>query len=147
MGQSPNGEYYTNNSDDYILVQGNADIQNDKVVPRVWTKQITRTADIGDIIFSVRAPVGSVGKSDYSVVIGRGVASIKGNEFIYQTLKKMNEFGYWTNISCGSTFESINSNDLKSANIMIPMQPEQEKIGTLFSNLDNLITLHQREQN
>src|SRR5690625_1509786 len=37
MGQSPNGENYTGNPDDYILVQGNADIKNGWVAPRVWT--------------------------------------------------------------------------------------------------------------
>ena len=88
MGQSPNGINYTDNPKDYILVQGNADMKNGLVVPRIWTKEVTKTADIGDLIFSVRAPVGEIGKTKYDIVIGRGVASIKGNEFIFQSLKK-----------------------------------------------------------
>ncbi len=145
MGQSPNGENYTENPDDHILVQGNADIKNGWVVPRVWTTQVTKSADKGDIILSVRAPVGDVGKTQYDVVLGRGVAGIKGNEFIFQTLNKMNLNGFWTRYSTGSTFESINSNDLKEALISIPEEAEQTKIGEFFEKLDNFITLHQRK--
>ncbi|WP_246092787.1 restriction endonuclease subunit S [Terrilactibacillus laevilacticus] len=145
MGQSPNGENYTENPDDYILVQGNADIKNGRVVPRVWTKQVTKTADKGDIILSVRAPVGDVGKTQYDVVLGRGVAGIKGNEFIFQTLNKMKSNGFWTRYSTGSTFESINSNDLKEALISIPKEQEQAKIGKFFEQLDTVIALHQKQ--
>ncbi len=48
-------------------------------------------------------------------------------------------------ISCGSTFESLNSDNIKNADVLIPDADEQEKIGEYFCNLDNLITLHQRE--
>ena len=139
MGQSPDSDYYTKNPSDHILVQGNADIKNGKVVPRVYTKQVTKTANTGDLIISVRAPVGDVGKTDYDVVLGRGVAGIKGNEFIYQTLQKMNCFGYWKRIIQGSTFESINSDDLREAIIFIPTLPEQIVIGNFFRNLDGQI--------
>ncbi len=145
MGQSPDSKNYTDNSKDYILVQGNADMKNGHVVPRVWTTQVTKEADVGDLILSVRAPVGDIGKSDYHVVLGRGVAAIKGNEFIFQYLVKMKITGYWTRYSTGSTFESINSNNIKEAEVLVPIEVEQDKIGNLFSNVDNLITLHQRE--
>ncbi len=113
MGQSPKGENYTENPDDYILVQGNADLSNGWVSPRVWTTQVTKTAKEGDIILGVRAPVGDVAKTQYDVVLGRGVAGIKGNEFIFQLLCKMKYDGFWARYSTGSTFDSINSNDLK----------------------------------
>ena len=145
MGQSPNSENYTKNPDDYILVQGNADMKNGRVVPRVWTTQITKKAEKSDLILSVRAPVGDIGKTDYDVVLGRGVAAIKGNEFIFQQLGKMKLTGYWTRYSTGSTFESINSNDIKDAKIMVPVEEEQQKIGSFFQQLDHLITLHQRK--
>ncbi len=145
MGQSPNSENYTENPSDYILVQGNADMKDGRVVPRVWTTQVTKTADKGDLILSVRAPVGDIGKTDYDVVLGRGVAAIKGNEFLFQSLGRMKQNGYWTKLSTGSTFESINSNDIKEAQILLPSLEEQQKIGTFFKTLDNTITLHQRE--
>lgn len=145
MGQSPDGSTYSDVPSDYILVQGNADLQNGWVSPRVWTSQMTKKADAGDLIMSVRAPAGAMGKTAYNAVIGRGVAAIKGNEFIYQLLVKMDSGGYWKALSCGSTFESLNSDNIKNADVLIPDVAEQEKIGEYFRNLDQLITLHQRK--
>ena len=145
MGQSPDGSTYSDVPSDYILVQGNADLQNGWVSPRVWTSQMTKKADAGDLIMSVRAPAGAMGKTAYNAVIGRGVAAIKGNEFIYQLLVKMDSEGYWKALSCGSTFESLNSDNIKNADVLIPDIAEQGKIGEYFRHLDNLITLHQRK--
>lgn len=145
MGQSPDGATYSDVPSDYILVQGNADLKDGWVLPRVWTTQKTKTADAGDIIMSVRAPAGATGKTAYNVVLGRGVAGIKGNEFIYQTLVKMDGDGYWKKLAAGSTFESINSDTVSGAEILIPQNiDEQNSIGELFKHLDTLITLHQR---
>ena len=146
MGQSPDGNTYSDEPSDYILVQGNSDLQNGWVCPRIWTTQITKKADAGDLIMSVRAPAGAMGKSAYNAVIGRGVAAIKGNEFIYQLLVKMDADGFWKTISCGSTFESLNADNIKNAEVKIPTTAEQIKIGGYFQQLDNLITLHQREE-
>ena len=145
MGQSPDGSTYSDEPSDYILVQGNADLQNGWVCPRIWTTQITKKADAGDLIMSVRAPAGAMGKTAYNAVIGRGVAAIKGNEFIYQLLVKMDADGFWKTLSCGSTFESLNSDNIKNAEVKIPTTAEQIKIGEYFQQLDNLITLHQRK--
>ena len=145
MGQSPDGSTYSDEPSDYILVQGNADLQNGWVCPRIWTTQITKKADAGDLIMSVRAPAGAMGKTAYNAVIGRGVAAIKGNEFIYQLLVKMDMDGFWKTLSCGSTFESLNSDNIKNAEVKVPITAEQVQIGNFFRQLDNLITLHQRK--
>ncbi|WP_416470467.1 restriction endonuclease subunit S [Streptococcus thermophilus] len=145
MGQSPNGETYSDTPNDYILVQGNADLVEGWVKPRLWTTQVTKRADKGDIIMSVRAPAGEVGRTNYDVVIGRGVAAIKGNDFIFQRLIKMNLDGYWKSLSAGSTFESLNSDDIKRAIFKIPSIHEQEYIGRFFETLDSFISLHQHK--
>lgn len=145
MGQSPDGSTYSDEPSDYILVQGNADLQNGWVCPRVWTTQITKKADAGDLIMRVRAPAGAMGKTAYNAVIGRGVAAIKGNEFIYQLLIKMDKEGYWKKDSTGSTFESLNSSSIKNAEIKLPTLEEQNKIGEYFQNLDSLIASQQQE--
>ena len=146
MGQSPDGSTYSETPSDYILVQGNADLKDGWVSPRIWTTQKTKTADVGELIMSVRAPAGAMGKTSYNVVLGRGVAGIKGDEFIYQSLVKMDSEGYWKKLVAGSTFESINSDSVNGAELMMPQDiAEQDRIGEYFSNLDNLITLHQRE--
>ena len=146
MGQSPDSINYTDNSDDTVLIQGNADLNNGIVVPRIWSSQITKKSYPNDIIFTVRAPVGEIARNPYFATIGRGVASFKGNDFLYQSLIQKKENNYWNNISAGSTFDSINSDQLKNVIIYLPKNNlEQEKIGELFTNLDNLITLHQRK--
>ena len=145
MGQSPSSKNYTDNPNDNILVQGNADLKDGKVIPRLWTKEITKTIDKDGIILTVRAPVGDVAKTDYKVVLGRGVAGIKGNDFIYQFLQKLQYNRHWVSLSSGSTFESINSNDIKDLIIDIPSIEEQNKISMLLNNVNSIITLHQRK--
>jgi len=146
MGQSPDGSTYSETPSDYILVQGNADLKDGWVFPRIWTTQKTKTAEAGDLIMSVRAPAGAMGKTSYNVVLGRGVAGIKGNEFIYQSLVKMDSDGYWKKLAAGSTFESINSNVVNGAELVVPQDiDEQNKIGEYFASIDRLITLHQRK--
>lgn len=145
MGQSPSSKNYTDNPNDNILVQGNADLKDGKVIPRLWTKEITKTIDKDGIILTVRAPVGDVAKTDYKVVLGRGVAGIKGNDYIYHFLQKLQNNQYWVSLSSGSTFESINSNDIKDLIIDIPSIEEQTKISILLNNVNSIITLHQQE--
>ena len=147
MGQSPDGSTYSDCPSDYILVQGNADLKDGWVFPRIWTTQKTKTADAGDLIMSVRAPAGAMGKTAYDVVLGRGVAGIKGNEFLYQILVKMDTDDYWKKLAAGSTFESINSDVVNEAEIVLPQDnDEQEIIGHFLKTLDGIITLHQRKR-
>ena len=144
MGQSPNGACYTDNPNDAVLVQGNADLKDGWVSPRVWTTEITKTAKSGDLIMSVRAPVGAMGKTAYDVVLGRGVAGIAGNEFLFQALSKKESEGYWSTVSAGSTFDSINGDELRNTPVDCPRSElEREAIGDCLSKVDSLITLHQ----
>jgi type I restriction enzyme S subunit len=127
------------------LVQGNADLKNHWVVPRVWTTEVTKTATPDDLIFSVRAPVGEIGRTAFPVVIGRGVASIRGGDYLYAYLEHLGESGYWSSVSVGSTFDAIGGDELRATAIWLPNNGEQCQIGAFFQRLDNLITLHQRE--
>ncbi len=142
MGQSPSSACYNEDKIGLPLIQGNADIKNRKTFPRVYTSDITKTCDVGDIIMSVRAPVGAISRSLHHACIGRGVCSIKpkqNSEFIYQFL--LNYENKWSRISQGSTFESINSSDITSTNVVLPLREEQEKIASFFSLIDKKIEL------
>ncbi|UXU49993.1 restriction endonuclease subunit S [Staphylococcus arlettae] len=145
MGQSPNSKNYTDDSQEMILVQGNADLKNGKVFPRVFTKEITKLANIGDILLSVRAPVGEIGISQMPVCIGRGVCSITSNLFIYYFLDYFNNENKWKKFSQGSTFESISGNEVRSLIIYSPSKTEQQKIGDFFSKLDRQIELEEQK--
>ena len=95
---------------------------------------------------SVRAPVGAMGKTAYDVVLGRGVAGIAGNEFLFQALSKKEAEGYWSTVSAGSTFDSINGDELRNTLVDCPRSElECETIGNCLSKVDSLITLHQRK--
>jgi type I restriction enzyme S subunit len=84
MGQSPDSRFYNTNNAGIPLVQGNADIDNRKTIIRNYTLQITKQAKKGDIIMTVRAPVGYIGKASYDCCIGRGVCAIScKNDYLY----------------------------------------------------------------
>lgn len=142
MGQSPSSSCYNERNIGLPLIQGNADVQGRKTAPRIYTSDITKTCNIGDIIMSVRAPVGAISKSIHDACIGRGVCSIKpkqSNEFIYQFLVKYED--KWSRISQGSTFESVNRTDITDTKVSIPSKEEQEKIASFFSLIDDKISL------
>ncbi|WP_345757707.1 restriction endonuclease subunit S [Ligilactobacillus salivarius] len=146
MGQSPNSKNYTNNQTGKILVQGNADLYKNKILKRVFTTEVTKTAVKNDILISVRAPVGDIAQNQYeSVVIGRGIASIKGNDFLYYQLEKMKNNGFWNKYIAGSTFESITGKDLKNTKIYTTNSDEERKIGNIFSSLTKIIQLQEHK--
>ncbi len=142
MGSSPKSEFYNENHDGLPLLQGNADIKNRLSVPRIFTSEITKECQVGDILMSVRAPVGSVAKSIHHACIGRGIAAIHSRkpdsqEFLYQWL--LSYEARWVNISQGGTFDAINSDDLKEVGLTTPFPAEQQKIADCLSSLDELI--------
>ena len=150
MGQSPSSTNYydTPIENSMILIQGNADIKHHNVKPRIWTTQITKIAIPKDVLLTVRAPVGEVAKNKYEAVIGRGMAALRGNDFLYYNLEKLKEVGYWERLSTGSTFESISSNDIRDTKIKIPSCKEQKKVYNFLSKVDQLIELeNQKLQN
>ena len=145
MGQSPSSSNYTENENDTVLIQGNADLINGKVVPRIYTSEVTKTANPGDIILTVRAPVGDLAINEYKSCIGRGVCSIEGNKFIYYFLQTLKDKHVWERLSQGSTFESINSNDIKNLNVKIPSEKTQKSISNFLTIIDNKIELLEKK--
>lgn len=147
MGQSPSSKNYLKSEikDSYVLIQGNADIKNNKIVPRVWTTQATKLSNPGDIILTVRAPVGELARNKFQAVIGRGVSAFKGNDFLFYYLQKLNIEGYWQHLSAGSTFESVSSKDIASTATELTSIAEQQKIGNLLAKLDRLLDLQQQK--
>lgn len=143
MGQSPHGSSYNTKSAGEVLVQGNADLVDGWVTPRIWTTEPTRIAEPGTLIMSVRAPVGAMGKTRHRVVLGRGVAGIRGNEYIFQYLTKLEQDSYWSSKSSGSTFDSVNGSEIRATQISVPPTlEEQQAIGAIFTNLDAAINQH-----
>ena len=141
MGQSPSSSSYNSEGIGIYLIQGNADIKDRKSNPRNWTSEPTKTCEIGEILMTVRAPVGAVAKALHSACIGRGMCSIIStqinNEFLYQFL--LSYENSWKRIEQGSTFTAINGNDIKKLKIPIPPIGEQQKIAKILSIWDESI--------
>ncbi len=146
MGQSPKSSNYTNNDQDMVLVQGNADMKKGQIYPRIYTTEITKLAEIDDILLSVRAPVGELAIAQLRACIGRGVCAINANKFVYYNLELFKVRNTWKLFSQGSTFESISGNEIKKINFQIPIsKSEQQKIGEFFSKLDRQIELEEQK--
>lgn len=148
MGTSPKSESYNDFENGLPLIQGNADIKNRRSNPRIWTSEITKECQPKDILMSVRAPVGTIAISNHHACIGRGIASIKAKkehsqDFIYHWLLWFEP--KWVSFSQGSTFESINSDDIKSLKISVPTIKEQEKIAQVLTLADREIDLYKEQ--
>ena len=139
MGQSPDSNSYNNDGIGMPLVQGNADMKNRITVPQRYSSEPTKVVDKDAIILSVRAPVGTVGRSNQKVCLGRGVCGIVcgEQEFMYQYLLKHENS--WKNIEQGGTFTAINSDDIKSFKIYVPTKTESTKIAKFLSLVDERI--------
>ena len=145
MGQSPSSKNYTDNPNDYVLVQGNADLKSNKISPRVWTKEVTKQVHKGEIIMTVRAPVGYLAMANMDAVIGRGVAAIDGNKYLYYLLQTKLMDRTWEKLSSGSTFESISSNDIKNLEIKVTETEEEKLIAKLMDTVTYFVTLQKNK--
>ena len=136
MGQSPSSVYYNKKGDGLPLIQGNADIVNRQTIKRVFTSQITKLGKTGDILMSVRAPVGEIARATFDICLGRGVCAIRfPNNFLYHYL--IFKEPTWIKLSKGSTFDAVNSTDVKTFPVEMPANDtEQTAIAEILSDMD-----------
>jgi type I restriction enzyme, S subunit len=136
MGQSPSSVNYNTKGLGLPLIQGNADISDRKTITRIFTTEITKSGKGGDILMSVRAPVGEISRAGFDVCLGRGVCAIRHrSDFLYHYLISIEPS--WARLSKGSTFDSVNSADVKALEVRLPVdRAEQTAIATVFSNMD-----------
>lgn len=84
---------------------------------------------------SVRAPVDEVSRAVFDVCLGRGVCAIRfPSDFLYHYLIWLEPT--WAKHSKGSTFDSVNSADVKALEISIPKPAEQSAIAAILSDMD-----------
>lgn len=135
-GQSPPGSTYRKQPDGLPFFQGKADFGARHPVPTMWCVAPKKIAQSGDILISVRAPVGPTNVADVECCIGRGLSAIRveqptERDFILAFLKfnekKLAETG------SGSTFAAITQNDLKFLKIPLPPPSEQKRIVAILN--------------
>ena len=130
-GQSPEGKHYNQNGNGFPFYQGKKEFSDMYISkPNIWTTQITKIAKKGDILMSVRAPVGPVNLATQEICIGRGLAAIRPNNkiepmylFIYLKFIEANIYG-----NGGSVFDSIGRDQIKKIIIPLPSIEIQQKI-------------------
>ena len=140
MGQSPSSANYNVSGNGLPLIQGNADVSGRETIRRVYTTQVTKLGKRGDILLSVRAPVGEVARATFDHCLGRGVCAVRcDSNLMYHVLIFMeNE---WAKLSKGSTFDSVNSKEVNTFEVKWPPDlGEQQAIVAILDDLDSQIS-------
>ena len=115
MGLSPPGNSYNDRSDGLPFYQGSSDFGFRFPSRRKYCNKPSRIARFGDILVSVRAPVGDVNMAWETCCIGRGVAALshKYRHFAYYTIKSMEKHISVYQHS-GTVFGAINKSQIES---------------------------------
>jgi len=131
MGQSPPGRSYNKRGEGFPFFQGKVDFGDRFPTVRVWCTEPKKIAQPGDVLISIRAPVGPTNVANQICTIGRGLAAISPKdgiptEFILFVLRlKEPELAL---SGTGSTFTAINRKDLEQIDINVPPLAEQYEI-------------------
>jgi type I restriction enzyme S subunit len=150
MGQSPDGDSISSEPVGYLFMQGNTEFSDKYPNPSLYCQNPNKLSRVGDILMSVRAPVGALNISDKIYGIGRGLCSIKNinidkSYLWYYLLKSSDDFDYYGN---GSTFSAITVSSLNSVPLLLPPLAEQHLIATFLdkkcSEIDSLIELQEQ---
>jgi type I restriction enzyme S subunit len=143
LGQSPPSSTYNESGKGFPFYQGKAEFGKIYPIPQKWCTAPTKFSEKGDVLISVRAPVGPTNICPEYSAIGRGLAAIRGLGGIQPLLVLYLIRAFENQIAeqgTGSTFSAITGNQLKNFQFPLAPLPEQQrivaKIEELFSDLD-----------
>lgn len=149
MGQSPPSSTYNEEGKGLPFFQGVKDFGRIYPSTKVYCTANTRKiAEVGDVLLSVRAPVGEVNVASERCIIGRGIAALRvktRNENDQRFLYYLMLFNkrVWRQLHSGTTFEEITSEDIKDLEVFIPENIlERHKIAEILGSLDDKIELN-----
>lgn len=146
MGQSPPSSAVAESGEGLPFIQGNAEFGARHPTPRFVASTTPKVVRSGDILISVRAPVGEVNIAEGLLCIGRGVGGIRAKEcdpaFLYYAVGGLSQT--FARLSQGSTFDAINSKELRSIEIRVPPLGEQQGIAEVLRSVDEAITANRR---
>jgi len=148
MGQSPPGSTYNEAGEGLPFYQGVVDFGAKYPSRRVFCSAPSRIAKTGDILFSVRAPIGHVNIATERCCVGRGLSVIKPKdledrvyiEFVLRAMPSM-----WNIFEGGgSVFGNAKKEDLQSLEIVWPQKTERHAIAAILGALDDKIELNRQ---
>lgn len=131
QGQSPPGATYNTDGKGLPFFQGKAEFTDLSPVATKWCSQPTKIAEPGDVLISVRAPVGPTNLANVECCIGRGLAAIRllggipSKFFLYYLRYSESDIA---SKGIGTTFSAITGDDLKNHVVLIPPLREQLRI-------------------
>jgi type I restriction enzyme S subunit len=142
MGQSPSGSSYNEVGDGRVFYQGRAEFGFRFPTRRLYTTEPKRMASKGDVLMSVRAPVGDLNVAIEPCCIGRGLAAIQSknghSSFILYAMfalqKPLNIFN-----GEGTVFGSINKDSLNTMQVIIPPVEVLNSFETIVKPIDTMI--------
>lgn len=148
MGQSPSGSSYNEDSIGEVFYQGRAEFGFRFPTRRLFTTEPKRMAEAGDVLLSVRAPVGDLNVAYERCCIGRGLGAIHskyGNSsFVLYTMfalrPQLDVFN-----GEGTVFGSINRDALNSMPIDIPSAEKIAQFEAIVRPMDELIRTNYEE--
>ncbi|MGM9837905.1 MAG: restriction endonuclease subunit S [Paludibacteraceae bacterium] len=162
MGQSPVGRSYNDIGEGVIFYQGSSDFGERFPKIRQYTTAPTRFAKKGDLLISVRAPVGDLNVANNDCCIGRGLSALNSKlgstTHLYYVMQSFKEL-FGRKSAIGTTFGSINKDELHALPVIVPQKDivnqfekqckpifqEQmlvgEEIGNLIKQRDELLQL------
>ena len=150
MGQSPDSKSYNKDKNGIPFYQGNADFGEKHPTPTVWCTAPKKIARKGDILISVRAPIGDMNIANEDCCIGRGLAAIRLNKsdivdinYLYHYLSATVEF--LQEQGTGSTFKAINKTTLEGIEIPCPSIEKQKNIAKLIIEIKTSIQYKKAE--
>ena len=142
MGQSPEGSSYNDEGVGTIFYQGSTDFGWLFPTTRQYTTAPSRMAKKGDILLSVRAPVGDMNIANTDCCIGRGLAALNSKTgsdgFLFYVMKYFKQIFDRRN-SEGTTFGSITKNDLHSLTLAYPTSDLLKKYDEIVTNYNKMI--------
>jgi len=143
-GQSPKSEFYNKTGDGVPFFQGKSDFGENYPTVTTWCTKPKKMAKAGDILFSVRAPVGPTNIAKVGCCIGRGLSAIRPKKEIDRSYLRFYFKKVEQKISDqgrGSTFKAITQKDLKALKIPLPSLSEQKAIVGKLDRAQRLIDI------
>ena len=149
MGQSPDSKTYNTQGKGLPFYQGNADFGETHPITRVWCSAPVKVAEEGDILISVRAPIGAMNMAVERCCIGRGLAALTpirnkcSKQFLYYALQS--KVDSLIAQGTGSTFKAISKKVLEATRIPAYSTIEQEQIAETIGHVDNTIAVRRKQ--
>ena len=139
MGQSPKSDYYNNHGEGLPFLQGNRTFGDLYPSFDTYTTAPIKIAEVGDVIMSVRAPVGDLNITPVKMCLGRGVCSIRsknGNQpYLFYLMK--HSVKDLISRESGTVFGSVNSKDISSLEVdYIESEDKQRTIASFLGSID-----------